>query len=103
MKYKGQSSDCWGKSIEILKLSDSFLSHITQCALFVKKKQQQHINPLSVLFHMQNDSSLCSNTCWLKVLKVSLRSTNKKPVSLPLLKLGNHFFIILWRAVSHEY
>lgn len=100
MKYKGKSSDCWGKSIEILKLSVSFLFHITQCALFVKKK---HINPLSVLFHMPNDSSLCSKTCWLKVLKVSLRSTNNKPVSLPLLKLGNHFLIIRWRAVSHEY
>lgn len=76
MKYKDQSIDLGGKSIEIIELSGSFLFHITQCALFVKT----HINPLSILLHMPNDSSLCNNTCWSKVSIALLRSTNKKPV-----------------------
>lgn len=80
MKYKGQSIDLWGKSIDILKLPGSFLFHITQCDISVKK----HINPLSILLHMPNDSSSSSKTCWLKVSKALLRSTNKKLVSLPL-------------------
>lgn len=42
MKYKDQSIDLGGKSIEILELSGSFLFHITQCDLFVKTQ----INPL---------------------------------------------------------
>lgn len=54
MKYKGHSIDLGGKSIENLELSGLFLFHITQCALYVKK----HKNPLSVLLHIPNDSSL---------------------------------------------
>lgn len=77
MKYKGQSIDLGGKSMEILELFGSFLFHITKCDLFVKK----HINPLSVLLHTPNDSSLCSNTWWSKVSIALLGSINKTPVS----------------------
>lgn len=66
--------------MEILELSGFFLFHKTKYDLFVKKQ----INPLSVLLYMPNNSSLCSNTCWLKVSIALLISINKRPVSLSL-------------------